>query len=719
MSEKRRDLTPLFRPRSVAVIGASDDASKIRGRILAQLVKGGFEGRILPINPSRPVIQGLVAFPSVAAAPGPIDLAMIAIPAASVPATLRECAASGVRAALVFSAGFAEEGGESAALQDEVRAIARETGMVVAGPNSVGMLDVEARVAATFSPSIDFAALEAMRARAAVGRIGIISQSGGLGFAIYQRGLRRQLSFSYVVNSGNEADLDATELAEFMVEDPSTKAVLFFLESIRRGRRFATLAERALELGKPLIVAKVGRSAAGSRAAASHTASMTGEDAVYDSVFRRYGVIRVDDIEEMLDVAAAAVSAPLPKGRRVGVVTISGGVGGWLSDTLESAGLEVPHFSPALQARIREFLPSYGSAFNPVDITAQAIENNHRLLAVETLARADEVDAVVVVNSLASDNRLALEKDGLKRAIAEAAKPVLFYSYPLPSEAAQATLGEIGVPCYTALAGPARAIRALGDLRAARERRHGAPEAAPEGARAHALAVLDRAGPVLAEHEAKAVLRAYGVALPPERLTQSRDEAEAAAASLGYPVALKIQSGDIPHKTDAGGVALGLADAASVRRAYDAILESVRARHPDAKLDGVLVQPMARPGFETIAGALVDDNFGPQVLVGIGGIAVEILKDTAMAPAPLGAAGAAELIARLHGAKLLGPVRGRPPRDVAALARLVAQLSLIAADLADRVAEIDLNPVLVHDDGAGATVLDALIVQRATQGTTR
>jgi acyl-CoA synthetase (NDP forming) len=502
-----------------------------------------------------------------------------------------------------------------------------------------------------------------------------------------------------------------------MVEDPATKVVIFFLESLRQGRRFAALAERALELGKVLVVAKIGRSAAGKRAAASHTASLTGEDAVYDAVFRRWGVLRADDQDEMLDIAAAAVGQPLPKGRRVGVVTISGGVGGWLSDTLVGAGLEVPELSAAVQGRIREFLPLYGAAFNPVDITAQAIETDWRLRSVETLCRSDEVDAVVVVSSLAADNRLAGEKEGLGRAIAEAGKPVLFYSYPLPAEAALTTLSEIGVPCYTTLKGPARALLALDELRRAREaaRAEVAP-AVPPGARETALAILDRAGPTLAEHEAKAVLRAYGVTLPDEHLATTRDEALAAAHRLGFPVALKIQSRDIPHKTEAGGVALGIADEAALGRAWDAMLESVQRAAPRAAIDGVLVAKMARPGVEMIAGSIVDPGFGAQVLLGMGGIAVEVLADTAMVPAPVGPKAARRLVDRLRGAKLLGSVRGRKPRDVAALATLVAQLSAIASDLADHVPEIDLNPVLVHDEGEGVTVLDALIVRHATRG---
>lgn len=708
MSAAPRDLTPLLRPRSVAVIGASDDTTRIRGRLMAQLLKGGFAGTVVPITPSRPTIQGLAAYPSIGQAPGPIDLALIAIPATAVPDTLRECAAAGVRAAVVYSAGFAEEGGsETVELQAQLREIAQSTGLIVAGPNLVGFLTVADGLAATFSPAIDFAHLPALRADARP-RIAIVSQSGGLGFALFNRGVERRLPFSYVINTGNEADLDATEVAEFLLDDPATKVVLLFLESIRQGARFMAMAERALALGKPLVVAKIGRSAAGKRAAASHTASLTGSDRVYDAVFRRYGVLRADDQDAMLDIAAACVLMPPAAGRRIGVITISGGVGGWMSDTLEAHGLAVPQFSNDLQARVREFLPSFGAAFNPIDITAQAIGTDWRLQSIEALCRSDEVDAIVNISSLAADSRLAAEKAAIGAAVAASNKPVVFYSYPLPSEAARVDLAEIGIPLYTSLAGAASALRALADLGAARRSSAASAVAVPAFDRAGVLRALDAADPVLCEYEAKNVLAACDIGVPHERLARDRTEALAAAAALGYPVALKLQSPDLPHKSDVGGVALGVRDAAALVEAHDAMV----ARAGSARLHGVLVQPMARPGLEIIAGISRDPDFGPQLMVGLGGIHVEVLDDVALAPVPLSAHQADALLDQLRGAALLGPVRGAAARDRAALVALLVRLSALAAAFADRIVEIDLNPVFVHEAGAGLTIVDALIVQR-------
>jgi acetate---CoA ligase (ADP-forming) len=714
VSGMKRDLTPLFRPRSVALIGASDDPQKIRGKILAQLVKGNYPGRIVPIHPSAKAIQGLPAFAAIGDAPGPIDLALIAIPAESVPATLRQCAAAGVRSALVFSSGFAEEeGGAHRALQDQLRAIARETGMAVAGPNSVGLLDLGQPLAATFSPAIDFAALPGLRADPTRRRIGIVSQSGGLGFALFNRGLKRNLAFGTVINTGNEADLDSCDILDFMLDDSCTGCVLMFVEAIRRGRRFIELAERALALDKPIIVAKIGRSPAGTRAAASHTASLTGSDAVHDAVFRRYGVIRADDQDDMLDIAAASMLCPRPRGKRVGIVTISGGVGGWLADTLEQHGLKVPEFSAELQGEIRRFLPSYGAAFNPIDITAQAIGNDHRLRSIAVLEAAAEIDAVAVVSSLAADTRMVHEKAALAELVARRRKPILFYSYPLPSEQSRSDLAEIGVPCYTSLRGPALALAALAERDAAmRDLARGAEMPIDSAARAAVLHRLEAAAETLCEYESNDVLAAYGIATLPSLLAKNAAAAVDAAASLGYPVALKIQSPDIPHKSDAGGVVLGLVDADAVRAACAAMLARIATTLPVARVYGVLVQRIAPRGLEMIAGTVDDADFGPLLTVGLGGIHVEVLGDVATVPLPIDALTADALLDRLRGARLLGPLRGAKPRDRAAFAELLVRLARLQGDFAGRIATIDLNPVTLHDAGDGVSVVDALIVQR-------
>jgi acyl-CoA synthetase (NDP forming) len=411
----------------------------------------------------------------------------------------------------------------------------------------------------------------------------------------------------------------------------------------------------------------------------------------------------------MLDVAQAFALCPPMRGRRVGIVTISGGVGGWMADTLEGQGFTVPALPDEFQGRIRTYLPPFGAAFNPVDITANAMENDHRVRSLEVLADADGIDAVVNISSLSADPRLTPERERLAALARSGGRPLLFYSYPLPARAASETLAAIGVPLYTSLAGVGRALSALSDYHEARGRGTGG---LPEGDEAAARRVLDGAGETLCEYEAAPLLAAYGIATIPARLARTAAEARRAATELGFPVALKIQSPDIPHKTEAGGVALGLADGEAVAAAFARISAAARDAHPTADIRGVLVQPMAPRGVEMIAGVVDDAGFGPQVSIGMGGVLVEILRDAAMAPAPVSAADAAALLDRLRGAPLLAGWRGGPAADRAAFAGLAARLSRLASDLADRILEIELNPVLVHPQGQGVSVVDALVRQR-------
>jgi acyl-CoA synthetase (NDP forming) len=708
-----RDLTPFFRPAAVAVIGASADPSHIRGRILAQLGKSQYPGRIIPVHPRGGEMLGLPVATSIGAVGAPVDLALIAIPAHAVAGVLEECAAAGVRAAYIFSSGFAEEGADRRALQGRIREIAERTGMIIAGPNAVGFMNVSLPLVASFSPAVDFAALPGLRAAPAPRRIAVVSQSGGLAFAFFNRGIKRHLPFNYVVNTGNEAALDLVDIGEFLLSDPKTGVLLFFIEQVRRGPAFVSLAERALRLGKPIIVAKIGRSAAAQRAAVSHTASMTGADAAYEAVFRRYGVIRGEDQDDMLDIAAAAVLTPETQGRRVGVITISGGVGGWLADTLETHGLSVPEFSATLQGRIRTFLPSFGAAGNPIDITGQAIGRDYRLRSIETLEDSDEVDAIVVGNSLAADGRLAVEKPALAEIAARRRKPILFYSYPLPSDQAQRDLEEIGIPLYTGIRGVARALSLLADWSEARAALLQSSPAAPSvaGPARAAAGLLDQASSTLTEAEALSVLRIYGVSVPRHRLVNSAADAVEAALAIGFPVTLKVQSPEIPHKSDAGALALGLRSETAVADAYPTVLANAHRAVPAAPITGVLVEAMVEPGLELILGVSEDETFGPLLLLGRGGIEAEALADRVMTPLPIDDAAAERMIRQFDRGRLLDAHRGRPARDRRALIELMLTLGSLAQDFVGRLREIDLNPVILGADGKGLKVVDALMVQ--------
>lgn len=698
------ELDALFSPSSVAVVGASDGTGKIGGKVLATLLRHGFPGQVYPVNPARAEIAGLKAYPSVKDIAAPVDLALIAIPAALVPDCVQECADRGVRAAVIFSSGFTDAGEEGARLQQRLQAICAATGIRVSGPNAEGLYNIAAGMAATFSPAIDIDKGDVGRSD----QISIISQSGGLGFAFFNRGRRSDLNFGHIVSVGNQADLEIAEYLEYLIEQPRTRVLMMYVESLRNPRRFLRAAERAAELGKPIVMVKVGSSQAGRRAAQSHTGAIAGATQVVDAVLAHHGIVVADDQDRLIDTAAGFARHPLPKGNRVAIVSASGGTAVWLADACEAAGLEIPEIDKERQARIAEFIPVYGSPNNPVDITAQGVDGYARSLAI--LAEAPYMDAIIIAATFAHERRLVNEG----RAIADIArridKPVFLYSYTLPSEKSRALLRELGLHCYTSLQGCAHALRSMWDyqrfLAARADHRAAARSAADMPANAREL--LDHAGPSLCEYEAKELLRAYGVAVPEEALAATADEAVAHARRLGYPVAVKLQSPDIPHKTESGAVRLSVQTDEQVHEAFAEVVANARRHAPAAQVRGVLVQPMAPRGVELIAGIVNDPDFGPMVLTGLGGIYVEILEDVALAPAPLTPATARSMLARLRGYRLLTGVRGEPPRDIDAVVDLLVRLSHLACDAHGRLAEFDVNPIFVHEAGRGLTVADAL-----------
>ena len=502
-------LDSLLSPGSVAVIGASPDPHKIRGQLLLLLRRNGFPGRIVPVNPSCTEIGGLPCHPTIAAAGGPVDVALIAIPAAAVLQSLEECAAAGVRNAVIISSGFAEDDAAPPDLQDRMKALARRTGMRILGPNAEGFHNEPGRISATFSPAVDRDADDNPTAIQA--RIGIVAQSGGMGFALYNRGRALGLSFSTVVSTGNEADLTAADIMAHMAADPGTAGILLFLETVRDPGAFAAAADAAARAGKFIVAIKVGRSDAGRIAAASHTASMTGSGEGCDAMFRRHGIAVAAELDEALTIAAALASNPRAAGNRVGVVTISGGAGAWAADALEAAGLALPELGEATQAAIRAFIPSYGAARNPVDLTAGGAQGGGTLRAIDLLSRDPAVDQIVVVTTLANPARVSIDGPVLAALLAERRKPVLFYSYTLPSPLGRRVLADAGAVICPSMATLATAARVLA-------RRHAPPAAPPELALPDAVRHrLAGPGRTLPEHAAKAVLAGCGVAMAPSR----------------------------------------------------------------------------------------------------------------------------------------------------------------------------------------------------------
>ncbi len=697
-------LDSFFAPESIALIGASRDHEKIPGRLLSMLRKNDYPGKLYPINPNYAEIDGLKCYTSISDVGAPIDLAIIVIPARAVLAALEQCAAVGVKNAVIISSGFAEEGGDSAGMQVAIVALAKKTGMRISGPNAEGFLSEVQKVAATFSPTVDvkpgYVPLVATKRR-----IAIVAQSGGIGFAIKHRAKALGVAISYCVSAGNESDLGAGEFLDYMVQDASTDVVLLFIEGIRDVDKFLVAAKRAADSGKPVIVTKVGRSGAGERAAASHTASMAGWSAAYDAVFAKYGFIVSNDLDEAVTIAAVLTTNPLPKGDRVAVLTVSGGAGIWGADTVSMQGLKVPELSDRLQNEIKKLMPSYGAAGNPIDVTAQGAGSGGLQKSIDLLVASDEVDAILVVVSLSSEVRMSFKEAELKPVIAAQNKPVVFYSYTLPSVFARTELAKSGVVVLSGLTHVAVAMRRLVDTAKFKL----APPAGDAGLPPRDISV-HLASAKLSEWDSKALLRDAGIALPDEMLVANRDQLDEAIARAGFPLVMKIQSRDIPHKSEVGGVRVNIAAKGDAFTAYRALLEDTARHRPGADIQGVLVGPMAKKGVEIIVGTMTDATFGPMIMVGLGGITTELFRDVIYRPSPVGAAEASAMLAELKAAPLLNGFRGAAKADVAALSGLIAQVSVLAARHAGDIAEIELNPVLVHADGQGVTIVDALVV---------
>src|SRR3954471_19297624 len=503
-------LDSFFAPASIALIGASRDHEKIPGRLLTMLRKNEYPGKIYPVNPNYAEIDGLICYKSITDIGAPIDLAIILIPARAVLAALEQCAAAGVKNAVIISCGFAEEGGESAAMQDAIAGLARRTGMRISGPNAEGFFSQKQRVAATFSPAVDVKP-SVVPLVATTRRIGIVAQSGGIGFAYYHRARALGVAISYCVSAGNESDLGAGEFLDYMVQDASTDVILLFIEGIRDVDKFLVAARRAAEMRKPVIVTKVGRSGAGERAAASHTASMAGWSAAYDAVFARYGFIVSNDLDEAVTIAAVLTTSPLPKSDRVAVVTVSGGAGIWGADAVSLQGLQVPELSSSIQAEISKLLPSYGSTRNPIDVTAQGVHSGGLQKSIDLLDVSNEVDALLVVLSLPSETRMPFKQAELKPVLSAQNKPIVFYSYTLPSQFARNELAASGAVVLSGLTHVAVAMRRMVDYSNFKL----APPANSDALLSRDLSAHLKSA-TLSEFDSKLLLREAGISLPAE-----------------------------------------------------------------------------------------------------------------------------------------------------------------------------------------------------------
>ncbi len=705
-----QDLERLFNPRSVAVIGASRNVKSISGQPLWALAGHGYRGRLYPVNPKYDEVEGHRCYPSVEALPEVPDLALILVAAAGVPGMLREVGRKGIAFCIIFSSGFSETGEAGRALQAEIAAIAREYGIGVVGPNCQGMIGVTDDVYAGFGSAFSGDCFRK-------GTLSMTTQSGGFGYGVIILAEEAGLGFRSLVSTGNESGLTTTDFIDWFVRDPQTRVIGAYMEGVKDAYRLLEVGDRALLADKPVLVWKVGNTEVGGRAALSHTANLGGALALYEAAFEQRGMIRVRDANELIDYTQAFASGKRPAGNRVAIVTISGGGGILMADQCVESGLSVGPLTPESERKLKDIIPAFGSWQNPIDITA-GIFNNPEMLAQAMRIIVDDpsVDSIVVINaSLQGDIALARAKE-LVELDRTTSKPIMtaWSARTKFAEAAYRTLAEAGIPRYPTPVACAKALAALTRFAEA-QRRRGRERAEPVLSleRPQARALLAARTADLAEHEAKALVAQYGIPVTREVLATDRSQAVAAAREIGFPVVMKVQSADIAHKTEAGGVALGLADAAAVERAWDSIMASARAVVPGARIEGISVQEMVSGGTELIVGVQNDPLFGPAVMVGLGGIYAEVFRDTSFRLAPLTRSVAEAMVRELKCFPLLDGARGRPKADVEALVDALLALSAMAVDLRDGLSELDINPLVVLERGRGVRALDALARPRA------
>lgn len=690
-------LDALFRPRSVAILGASDDATRISGRPVRYLIEGGFKGSIYPVNPNRETVQGLKAYKSLAEVPETPDVALLAVPAALTEQAVRECVEKGVKGAVIFSAGYAESGEDGLAIQARIADIARAGGLRLLGPNCLGIFNPQIGFYGTFTQSLD-------KEMPFPGPLGIISQSGAYGSHIAYLARKRGIGINYWITTGNEADVDVAESLEWMATQPDIKVIMAYVEGVRDGARFRRALALARENGKPIVMMKVGRSEIGARAASSHTASLAGSDAIYDALFRQYGVHRATTTEEQIDVAYACARGIFPKGDKLGVVTLSGGAGVLISDAAERNGLDVAPMPEAAQKILKDLLP-FATVVNPVDTTAQAL-NDMNLLAknIEVILEQGGYDALIGFFTTVPNTR-TLSKP-LRDAIAKGCANFPDRLIALQMIADPEVVKDYEQAGFLVFEDSDRAVAALAALT-----RFGRSLSRASG-EVHITPAAPIGKSALSERAAKGLLGKAGIPFLDERLATNAALAGAAADAIGYPVVLKIVSPDIEHKTEIGGVLVGVADRKAVEAGYATLIERAAQHRPDARIEGVLVAPMAKKGVEVIVGVSRDPVFGPAVMFGLGGVHVEVLKDVTFRLAPFGRDEAKRMIDEIRGRALLSGVRGAPASDVDALADLLVRISEFAAAHADDIETIDLNPVIAWPKGEGAVALDALVVPR-------
>jgi len=693
----------LFKPRGVAVVGASRSPEKVGHAVVKNLLDGG-RGRIkvYPVNPKAEEILGLRCYPSVLEVEGEVDLAVVVVPAPAVPSVIEECGQRGIRFAIVISAGFKEAGPEGAERERQLKEVAKRAGVRIVGPNCLGILTPTYGLNASFAPFMP-----------PPGNIALISQSGALLDALLDWSLNERIGFSKVVSFGNRADLDESDFVAYLGDDEETRVILCYLESIEDGRKFVEVASEAARK-KPILVIKAGVSERGARAASSHTGSLAGSAAAYQAAFKQAGVIQAGSVEELFSLAEAFSRQPPPKGRRIAVVTNAGGPGVLATDAAEREGLEMAQFEPETIRRLRESLPPTAAVTNPVDVIGDATSERYRK-AIEVVERDPNVDAICVILT----PQAMTDTENIARVICDLSsrseKPfVASFMGGEKVEEGRRILSEGGIPEYPF---PEQAIKALGGMARWREFTERPPLEPPhfeDFDREGIEQLLERAGRrSLVEVEALDIVAKCGIRVPRKFLARTPEEAVEAAKEIGFPVVMKIASPDILHKTDVGGVRVGLTTEEEVLYTFEGMVARARRLVPGAEIWGVTVEEMVR-GREVILGMSEDPQFGPLIMLGLGGVYVEVLKDVSFRLAPVDEREVREMLSELRGHPLLRGVRGEPAGDIDALVEAVLRFSKLVTSF-PQIAEAEINPLMVLPHGEGVVAVDARIVLKGRE----
>ena len=697
-------LEHFFTPASVAVVGASTKPGKVGYRLLENLVEAGFRGPIYPVNPHAQEILGLRCYPTVLKIEGGVDLAVVVVPAAAVLEVVEQCGQKGIDSAIVISAGFKESGPEGVERERQLAALARRHGIRVVGPNCLGIIATPGRAGgsglnASFAPGFPNR-----------GNIALMSQSGALATAIIDWSLQQHIGFSKFVSFGNGVDVGVVDLLRAWENDPDTSVIVAYVEGLPNGPEFMRVA-RQVSAKKPVIIVKSGSTQAGARAVSSHTGSLAGSEQAYTAAFLQSGVIRARSVEELFDFAVAFAYQGPPKGRQVAVLTNAGGPGIMTTDALERAGLRLAGIDPGTVEKLRRSLPSASNFYNPIDVLGDADAERYNL-AAEAVLEDENVQAMVALLTPQAVTEPKETAEGLVKLASATDKPVLasFMGGEAMAEASS-ILAANQVPNY---AYPERAAEALRAMAGYREWLEEPPDEIPRvvadtDAVEAVFAAARREGRVnLGETEAREVLRAYGFQVPESKLARTAEEAARLAEEIGYPVVMKIASPDILHKSDIGGVRLGIQDAQQAQDAFELMLLRARRFLPTADLRGVSVQETVRGGREVIIGSSRDPQFGPLVMFGLGGIYVEVLKDVSFRVAPFGERHARKMIEEIRSAALLWGARGERPADIDAIVHCLLTVSQLVSEHPD-IVELDINPLKVREPGAGAVAVDARI----------